>query len=89
MKTIRNIVLTAVLALAVTPPAQARSLQELNDELKGSEQYFQPADSATPDFVLQDGERVILLLGLGREATETSSILIRIVGLSSQSVLRS
>lgn len=56
MRAFLPIALASALVLAAIPPALAHSLQELNEELKGTEQYFQPVDSATPDFTLQDAD---------------------------------
>ena len=50
----RRTVLAVALLAASSFPATAHSLQELEQQLEGQEQYFQAVDKPTPDFALQD-----------------------------------
>jgi protein SCO1/2 len=42
--------------MAVTGPAVAHSLAEVEDQLRSKERYLQPIDRPAPDFVLRDAE---------------------------------
>jgi protein SCO1/2 len=44
----------AVLALAAIPPALAHSVEDLQQDLRDREKYFQPIGKEAPDFELQD-----------------------------------
>ncbi len=46
----------AVLTAAAIPLAVAHSVEELGQELRDREKYFQPIDKEAPDFALEDAE---------------------------------
>ena len=50
----RRIVLCLPLTAGFSLPALAHSMKEMEQDLYDKEKYFQPVDSATPDFTLQD-----------------------------------
>jgi len=50
------------IVLAVIAPAMAHSLDEVDQDLRDKERYFQPADSEAPGFTLQDADGRIVSL---------------------------
>jgi protein SCO1/2 len=55
--------LTIVALFALIAPAAAHSLEEVDQDLREKEQYFQPVDSDAPAFSLQDAEGRPVSLG--------------------------
>ena len=53
---------TSVLAAAVAPTASAHSVEELGQDLRHREKYFQPIDKQAPEFELQDPDGRIVRL---------------------------
>jgi protein SCO1 len=49
-------VVAAVLAAAAIPSALAHSVDELGQELRDREKYFQPLDKEAPEFTLEDAD---------------------------------
>ena len=54
--------LAAVVVMAGNPSALAHSVDELGQQLRDREKYFQPIDKQTPEFELEDpdGNRIII-----------------------------
>ncbi|RUO99836.1 SCO family protein [Hyphomicrobium sp.] len=58
-------VVAVALMTAFTAPVLAHSLEEIDQNLRDKEQYFQPVDSEAPAFTLQDADgRVVRLTDL-------------------------
>lgn len=56
MRILRSTVLAIVVAVACVAPVLAHSLEEVDQDLRAMEKYFQPVDSEAPGFTLQDAK---------------------------------
>lgn len=65
MGLLKSVALAFALMTAIVAPALAHSLEEVDQDLRDKDQYFQPVDSEAPGFSLQDADgRVVSLAGL-------------------------
>lgn len=56
IRTLRLALLVIAAAMALFAPAAAHSLEEVDQDLRDKEQYFQPVDNEAPAFTLQDAD---------------------------------
>ena len=65
MRILSPILLFIALVISSITPALAHSLDEVDQDLRDSDQYFQPIDSEAPGFMLQDADgRTVSLTSL-------------------------
>lgn len=56
IRTLRLALLVIAAVMALLAPAAAHSLEEVDQDLRDKEQYFQPVDNEAPAFTLQDAD---------------------------------
>ncbi|PDT80163.1 cytochrome-c oxidase [Sinorhizobium sp. BJ1] len=66
VRMLRLALLAIAAVMALTAPAAAHSLEEVDQDLRDKEQYFQPVDSEAPAFTLQDADRRVVGLDVLR-----------------------
>jgi len=65
MELLKSVALAFALVTTIIAPVLAHSLEEVDQDLRDKDKYFQPVDSEAPSFSLQDADgRVVSLAGL-------------------------
>ncbi len=65
MRLLKSVALAFALMMATVAPVLAHSLEEVDQDLRDKDKYFQPVDSEAPGFSLQDADgRIVSLASL-------------------------